>query len=143
MTSLFNSGLRQVDTNSGYFLPLSSLVGQVQQVNPTTGAITVASWATASSGRSASTLGAYTSLLRDSGKTVVSAGRTFRKIQVVGSAAGVTGGAGGAVAGAQSTFGVGGAAETSDGADYLTGYIELGFDGQSGAAPLPVVKYGR
>ena len=132
MTSLFNSGLRQVDTNGGYFLPLSSLVGQVQQVNPTTGAITVASWAASSSPLCSTLNSAYKPLLRDVGKTVVSAGRTFRKVQVVGG-----------VAAAQSTFGVLGPASTADGADYFTGYIELNLDGQSGAAPLPVVQYGR
>jgi hypothetical protein len=62
------------------------------------------------------------------GKTVVSSNRTFRKIQVAVSTV--------------STFGVAGAAGTSyPQQDFLTGYIELGFDGQG--AFTPVAQYGR
>jgi hypothetical protein len=63
----------------------------------------------------------------------VSSGRTFRKVQLVVSSSAALG----------STFGVGGA--PSSGAlaeDYLTGYIELGFNGDSGA-PAPFATFGR
>jgi hypothetical protein len=65
-------------------------------------------------------------LLKDMGKTIVSSSRTFRKVQLV-----VPG------AGAGSTFGVAGDVTTS--ADYLTGYIEMGFEGGIAAK---VAKYG-
>jgi len=62
------------------------------------------------------------------GKTVVSSGRTFRKVQYVTSTV--------------STFGVGGRQGTNPVEDYLTGYIELGFDGNTGV-PAPFACYGR
>jgi hypothetical protein len=40
-----------------------------------------------------------------------------------------------------SSFGVGGAASTTPGQDYYTGYIELGFEGGGSAAP--VAHFGR
>jgi len=69
-------------------------------------------------------------ILKDMGRTIVSASRTFRKVQLV-----VPG------AGSGSTFGVAG--ETGvNAADYLTGYIELGFEG-AGGVNAKVAKYGR
>jgi hypothetical protein len=61
------------------------------------------------------------------GKTVVSANRTFRKVQLN--------------AALPSTFGVGGNVSTNPVEDYLTGYIELGFNGAGTAAP--VAHFGR
>ena len=76
-------------------------------------------------------------IIRDMGKTLVSSGRTFRKIQYVVPANK-----------AASTFGVSGT--TVNGESYFTGYIELGFggDGQLGGlgdatGPAPVAHYGR
>jgi hypothetical protein len=65
------------------------------------------------------------------GKTVVSSLRTFRKVQLVVPSA----------TGRSSTFGVGGNVSTTPNEDYLTGYIELGFEGPGSFTP--VAKYGR
>lgn len=58
-------------------------------------------------------------LLKDMGKTVVSSGRTFRKIQSV---IGVTNNS-------SPTFGVGGNAATATNPGYLSYYIEIGREG--------------
>jgi hypothetical protein len=65
-------------------------------------------------------------LLKDMGRTVVSAGRTFRRVQMVVPDATYS-----------TTGGVGGAASGAD-ADYLCGYIELGLNGNG--APAPYVR---
>jgi len=82
-------------------------------------------------------------LLKDMGKTVVSAGRTFRKVQLVVNNSNKFG-----ANYALSTNGVAGvntyqAAGNTGSAvqDFLTGYIELGFEGTGPSAP--VVPYGR
>jgi hypothetical protein len=73
-------------------------------------------------------------LLKDMGRTVVSAGRTFRKFAPVLSG------------NALSTFGVVGAAGTSTNAGYGSFYLEVGRDGSalanSGAgSPAPIARY--
>ena len=68
-------------------------------------------------------------ILRDMGRTVISANRTFRKVQYVVPANL-----------AASTFGVSG--QTTAGESYLTGYIEVGF-GDNSSLPAPVAHYGR
>jgi len=77
-------------------------------------------------------------LLKDMGRTYLSAGRTFRKVQLVvpqGTGANHT---------ALSTFGVGGKAGTAlPDQDFYTGYIEVGFEGSADARPAPVAKWGR
>jgi hypothetical protein len=67
--------------------------------------------------------------VKDMGKSVVSAGRVFRKIQALGGAA------------ARTANGVTGGAETTTPAypGYATYYIETGFEGQNGDTPLPRV----
>lgn len=144
-----NGGIKQNDTDGGYFMPLSSLVGVIYAFTPgagaggsfAQGAFSTASWAntpipgaalpTAALGGGkylSSINGAGAGLLKDMGKTVVSAGRTFRKIQLV--------------ARNVSTSGVeGNAPNTTPVQDFLTGFIELGFDGAG--QPAPVAKYGR
>jgi hypothetical protein len=68
-------------------------------------------------------------ILKDMGKTVVSSSRTFRKVQLV-------------LAGSVSTAGVGGLVGSSYPAtDFLTAYIELGFDGAG--TPTQVAQFGR
>jgi hypothetical protein len=67
-------------------------------------------------------------ILKDMGKTVVSSLRTFRKVQLVRHNSTI------------STFGVAGQAATT-GEDYLSGYIELGFEGSG--TPAPVAHFGR
>ena len=80
--------------------------------------------------------GAGAGLLKDMGKTVISAGRTFRKVQLV-----VNASRSGGTNYALSTNGVAGQINTTPVQDFLTGYIELGFDGTGPSAP--VVPYGR
>jgi hypothetical protein len=81
-------------------------------------------------------------ILKDLGKTVVSAGRTFRKVQLV-----VNNSQRNGANFALSTNGVAGVGTyqagttTSAVQDFLTGYIELGFEGTGPSAP--VVPYGR
>ena len=147
MTSL-QTRIRQ--NGPAYFMPVSSLAGLILAYNPTVGVanqFSVAPWAdnlpsaagpNGASGtvglrgpaRYLSSLNAGQCLLKDIGKNVVSAGRTFRKIQLVVRQSGTT-----------STGGVeGNALATNPNADYLTGYIEFGFEGTGQSAP--VVQYG-
>jgi hypothetical protein len=80
--------------------------------------------------------GAGAGLLKDMGRTVVSAGHTFRKVQLV-----VNNSQRNGANFALSTNGVAGQINTTPVQDFLTGYIELGFDGTGPSAP--VVPYGR
>lgn len=144
MTSIGNR-IKQIDTEQGYYMPLSSLQGIVYAFTPGSGAggsfaqgtFSTASWATLTyNGKGnpylSSISGAASGLLRDMGKTVVSAGRTFRKVQLLQNSANFV-----------STGGVAG--QNANGAtpvqDYLTGFIELGFEGQG--TPAPVAVFGR
>lgn len=135
---------KQIDSGEqGYFMPLSSLQGIIYAFTPGSGAggswqqgsFSVASWATlfynAKGNPYLSSINAANAgLLKDMGRTVVSASRTFRKIQLVRPQVGTV-----------STGGVEGAAPgTNPVQDYLTGYIEMGFSGTG--TPAPVAKYG-
>ena len=134
MTSLQTS-IRQGDGPEGYFIPVASCINKVYAYNATAGNIPFSSavWAgagSAAASRNASSLLAGGGLLRDLGKTIISSGRTFRKVQLVTSSF--------------STFGVAGSAGTSGYVeDYLTGYIEMGFEGPVPGNLTPVAKYGR
>ena len=137
MTSI-GSRFNQLDNQSGYFIPVGSCVNKVFAYNATAGAVPFSSaqWAgngsLAVSKYASSINAAGAGLLRDLGKTIVSSGRTFRKVQLVVSTSGL------------STFGVGGVqGSTPYVEDYLTGYIELGIPGDGAAATAPVAKYGR
>ena len=124
-----------------YFMPVSSLVGVIFAYNPSAGAVqfSTAPWADGGPiggpargpARYLSSINAAgAGLLRDIGKQIVSGGRTFRKVELVVRQSG-----------SNSTFGVEGQAlGTSPNADYLTGYIEFGFEGTG--QPAPVVQYG-
>ena len=69
-------------------------------------------------------------LLRDMGRTIVSAGRTFRKFApVVGNA------------GTQSSFGVVGSTPSATNAGYGAFYLEVGREGQGTATPAPIARY--
>ena len=140
MTSL-QTRIRQ--NGPQFFMPMSSLVGVIYAYNPTVGVanqFSCAPWAdglppnniaTRAPGRYLSSINAAgVGILKDLGKNVVSAGRTFRKIQLVVRQTGTT-----------STGGVeGNALATNPNADYLTGYIEFGFEGAG--QPAPVAQYG-
>ena len=69
-------------------------------------------------------------LLEDMGKSVVSAGRVFRKFAPVVSATGTV-----------SSFGNVGAAGTATNAGYGSFYLEVGREGQGPAAPAPILRY--
>ena len=127
---------RQVSPDVGYYIPLASLIGKIYALNPTTGALTTAAWPATKMGSTISTIGGNP--LKDMGKTYVSAGRVFRKIQLVVSTQTT-------VAAGASTFGVGGSAGTSPVEDYYTGYIELGsaFGTDNAGAYTPVAHSGR
>lgn len=138
MTSVV-SRVRQ--NSPSHFMSISSLTGAVLAYNPTAGSVTfsTAQWAwTPQTGNQAylSTLTNPGALLKDLGKNIVSSNRYFRKVQFVARQGTVA--SGGVLA---STFGVGGQAlGTFPNADYLTGYIELGYEG--GGTPAPVVQFG-
>ena len=137
MTSIA-SRVRQ--NSPSHFMSISSLGGIIYAYNPTVGTNTFssASWAwTPQTGNQAylSTLTAAGCLLKDLGKNVVSSNRYFRKVQFVARQGTVA--SGGVLA---STFGVAGASGTNTNVDYLTGYIELGYEG--GGIPAPVVQFG-
>jgi hypothetical protein len=133
MTSLQTS-FRQVSSDDGYFIPIGDCRDRVYAYNTTSNTFRVAQWAStgyAYASTVTSTLQAGASLIRDMGKTIVSSGRTFRKVQLVVSTV------------ASTTFGVTGPATGANPVeDYLTGYIEVGF-GAPNSTPAPVAKYGR
>ena len=150
------AGLRQ-NAGSAYFMPVSSLQNIVYSITYGAGSggtfvassmPSVVSWATPvlpSGARNpylSSINGAGAGILKDLGKTVVSAGRTFRKVQLVVNNSQRQG-----ANFALSTNGVAGqntyqaAGNTGSSVhDFLTGFIELGFEGTGPSAP--VVPYG-
>ena len=134
MTSI-PSYLKQIPSDARNFIPVSSLAypGGINGLNEATATLSTAYWSgTGISGQGGSR---YTSSingpgagkLRDLGKTYQSAGRIFRKVQLV-----VYG---------LSTFGVAGRDDvTAPTDDFLTGYIELGWEGGGANAPAPVAR---
>jgi hypothetical protein len=124
---------RTVSMDNEFYIPIASLNNLIFALNPTTNQLSTATWATLGSRYLSSVNGAGAGLLRDVGRTYISGGRTFRKIQLVVPQS----------TGTQSTFGVGGATGTTPNQDYLTGFIEIGFDNAPGTSPTPVVKWGR
>ena len=166
MTSLL-AGIKQNNADLGYFMPVSSLQGIVYAITNGSGAggsfqqagfnfagtatvqqafwalqqaawclPSVAPYATTGNPYLSSINGAGAGILKDLGRTVVSAGRTFRKVQLV-----VNNSQRNGANFALSTNGVAGQINTTPVQDFLTGYIELGFDGTGPSAP--VVPYGR
>ena len=136
-------GLKTIPADSRNFIPVSSLAypGGINSLNTTTGVLTTAVWAgdghpagyttNPTTGLAAGTK--YTSSingpgagkLRDLGKTSISSNRFFRKVQLIVPNTQTT-----------STFGVEGRASTTPAEDYLTGYIELGWEGNGYPAPV-------
>ena len=120
MTSVLAS-LKQVPTQGGNFVTLdtnTSVKSYVADANGVTGSFAAHPTIT--------TLPAF-ALLRDEGRTIVSSGLSFRKVQLVSSmgAAGTYG---------YPNAGVGGAVPTgTDATGYFTGYIQLGVGGGAGA----------
>lgn len=136
------SYIKQIPTDARNFVPVSCLMNVIYGLNEATTVLAPASWAQGaviggspvSGSRYASSIAsAGAGKLRDMGKTYVSSGRAFRKVQLIvpGTVAGVATGAG------VSTFGVAGQSEAvAPTSDYLTGYIELGWEGQDTGAPV-------
>ena len=134
MSSLLRS-TREVSLNQGYYIPLADIrTRMLSQSTASDGSpiFSTATWAN----RPAGAAGVYSTLiaasgaglLKDMGKTLVSSTRTFRKVQLVVSSV--------------STFGVAGeVGSTYPGQDFLTGYVELGFEGGGGFTPL--AQFGR
>ena len=83
----------------------------------------------ATSHANASALVGSNKLLKDMGRTVVSAGRTFRKFAPV------------IPASAASSFGVTGAAAVTPNSGYGSFYLEVGRDGVAPATPAPIARY--
>jgi hypothetical protein len=124
------SYIKQIPTDARNFVPVSSLAypGGINALNEATGALTTATWAgtgVAGSGSkyTSSINGPGAGKLRDMGRTYVSSGRVFRKVQLMPANSGAS-------------YGVQGASGTSPNQDYLTGYIELGWEGNGTPAPV-------
>ena len=139
------SGLRQIPNDGRFFVPISSLAytGSINELNRTNGTLQTAAWLRADytsggfpggpgggSSYLSSVNGPGAGKMRDLGKTYVSAGRTFRKVQLISYS--------GQTNGTSATFGVGGQGGTVPDSDFLTGYIELGWEGSG--YPAPVVR---
>lgn len=140
---------RQVSMDNEYYINIGDLsskifaIGLGGGIGPTAGIQPViATWATQAGGSpaalKANLVATGGTLLKDGGRTYVSAGRAFRKVQLV-----VPQG-NGTLHTAASTFGVGGmAGSTLPQQDFYTGYIEIGFEGSAAVLPAPVAKWGR
>lgn len=137
-----NAGLKN---GGGFFIPIGNCLSKVFAYTEGSGAggsfapgnFSNAAWAavgTATAINATSTINGAGAggVFRDMGKTVVSASRVFRKVQLL-------------VSSAVSTGGVSGQNGSSPDVDYLTGYIEL-MSGTNGPAPTagnaaPVAYY--
>jgi hypothetical protein len=121
-SGMFQASSGYAQQGGAYYLTISSIAGQLLTYTPGTGsggATTVGSFANFSFvGGQASVVGANR-VIRDMGKTVVSAGRTFRKFQ-------------GVIQRSASTSGVVGNEASTTNPGYLTGYLEIAKDGNAG-----------
>jgi hypothetical protein len=124
---------REISNDANHYINIADCRGRMYSYSESLNQVSAATWAQ----QPAVGSGLYSSLLitaggailKDMGKTVVSSSRTFRKVQLV-------------VAGSVSTFGAGGLVGSSYPAtDFLTAYIELGFDGAG--TPTQVAQFGR
>ena len=137
-------GLKGIPVDARNFMPVSSLTyattgatgtAGINSLNTTTGVLTQALWArdpsvytagiSQGSRYTSSINGPGAGRLRDLGKTYVSSNRFFRKVQLIVPNTATT-----------STFGVEGNQSTSPNVDYLTGYIEIGWEGNGSPAPV-------
>jgi hypothetical protein len=133
MSSVFNGSTKGNVNDIGYYINVGTLFGKVSAYNASTSTLSTAVWAATAATPISTQLGtAGSAVLKDMGKTLLSSGRTFRKVQLVNATA----------ANSSVTFGVAGKASTTPNEDYYTGYIELGFEG-AGANPAPVAHFGR
>ncbi len=135
MTSLI-SGLKQIPANQGYFINVGDMRTTFYQNNGTDDlpSITQNVYGLSTTTSRLSTMFATPAqaILKDMGKTLLSSGRTFRKVQLVVSTNSLVVGG---------TEGVGGI--DSAPTNYLTGYIELpGQHGISSGFFTPVARLG-
>lgn len=133
MTSV-GAQMRTTSSDNEFYITVGDCTNKIYSLNATTSALTAAPWAstTAVGPYQSSIKTAGAGLLKDLGKTYLSGGRTFRKIQLV------------VPRNSASTFGVAGPAlDVNSLQGYLTGYIETGFDASDSATPTPVAKWGR
>jgi hypothetical protein len=124
---------KQVSMDNEYYIPIGNLTNLVFALNTTTNQLSTAAWAYFGSRYLSSVNASGAGLLKDMGRTYVSGGRQFRRVQLVVPQS----------TGTVSTFGVGGQQGTTPNYDYLTGFIEVGFDAAPGSVPTPVAKWGR
>ena len=134
MTSL-QTRIKQIPANDGYYITVGNAVTRFYA---NTGSDSAPAFSNGPMISTMSSSGAYVSSLitaaggvfRDMGKTVISTGRTFRKVQLLVSTL-ATEGVGGNVATTALPFG-----------EYLTGYIELpGTGGASSSSGFNPVNY--
>jgi hypothetical protein len=122
MSSL-QSQLKQIPSNNGYFITVGDVRNTFYQQTGTDAvpAFTQSFSTLSTSGDGVSTLiAAAGGILRDHGKTLVSSGRVFRKVQIMTGTRSIL------VNGTDGVQGVGYSTGTPNGASgYLTGYIEL------------------
>ena len=155
MTSIGVS-TRVVSSDNEFYINVGPLNDRILALNTTAGAKTFSPLPWVSTGFVAAAALSFTAgnlstpsgmistagaaLLRDLGKSYLSSGRTFRKVQLVVPQY---------LNGTTSTFGVAGLGGSAiPNMDYLTGYIEVGFDQATRATnepfgPTPVAKWGR
>ena len=125
---------RIVSLDNEFYIPIASATGLIFALNTSNSQLSTASWANFGSRYLSSVNGAGAGLLKDMGRPFVSAGRTFRRVQLVVPQSTYT----------VSTGGVqGGAPGTNPNQDFLTGYIEVGFSESSASQPAPFAKWGR
>jgi hypothetical protein len=130
MTSLIHT-TKQIPANAGYYIPIADCRDTVFVNNGTDAAPSFGSMLStiSTAGAAVSTLiqSAGAGVFRDMGKTLISSGRTFRKVQLL-------------VSSTQDTNGVYGASPA-----YLSGYIALpgsGDGANQGAIFTPVARLG-
>ena len=161
MTSIGVS-TRVVSSDNEFYINLAPLNDRIYGLNTTAGAKTFSPLPWVSTGAAVTVAAGWAAnpstptgmistvggaLLRDLGKSYLSSGRTFRKVQLVVPQYNN---------GTTSTFGVAGLGGSAvPNMDYLTGYIEVGFDAGSSrgathpaealanTGPTPVAKWGR
>lgn len=131
-SGLFQASSGYSQQGGSYYLTISSIAQQFLTYTPGSGsggATTVGSFAAFTftyPSQSTALMGAN-KVIKDMGKTIVSAGRTFRKFQAVAPQS-------------VSTSGVTGDAGSTTNPGYLTGYLEVADEGNSGNTAL-IVRY--
>jgi hypothetical protein len=141
MTSVSKS-VRGVSSDNEYYINIADARTFIYSNKGTQAAPNLSSAVWANSLGLTAAQGVYSSMmitaaggiLRDMGKTLVSSGRQFRKVQLVVPQNKL---------GSTSTFGVAGSAATVTNEDFLSGYIETGFSESLAATPAPFAKWGR